>query len=107
MLSPVARGGALRKLILIAALWSGVAAAQTYPSKPLRWLVPTGAGSALDVVARRIAPKLSESLGQPVIVENKPGGNSTLAAREAARAAPDGTTLFQGLVNNAINDALA
>src|SRR4051812_22319889 len=80
--------------------------AQTYPTKPIRWLVPTGPGSALDVAARRVAPKVSEALGQPVIIENKPGGNSVVAAREAARSAPDGYTLFQGLVNNAINDAL-
>ena len=87
-------------------LWEGAASAQTWPTKPIRWLVPTGPGSALDVAARRVAPKVSEALGQPVIIENKPGGNSVVAAREAARSAPDGYTLFQGLVNNAINDAL-
>ena len=70
----------------------------------LRWIVPTGPGSAVDVTARRIAPKLSESLGQPVIVENRPGANSMIGAREVARSAPDGYTLFQGVVNNALND---
>ncbi len=102
----------MKKTVLFATALLGLAAAvspalaQTYPSKAVRWLVPTGAGSALDVVARRVAPKLAEALGQPVIVENKPGGNSVVAAREAARAAPDGHTLYQGVINNAINDVL-
>ncbi len=102
----------MKKTVLFATALLGLAAAvsqplaQPYPSKPVRWLVPTGAGSALDVVARRVAPKLGEALGQPVIVENKPGGNSVVAAREAARAAPDGYTLYQGVINNAINDVL-
>ncbi len=102
----------MKKTVLFATALLGLAAAvspalaQLYPSKPVRWLVPTGAGSALDVVARRVAPKLTEALGQPVIVENKPGGNSVVAAREAARAAPDGYTLYQGVINNAINDVL-
>jgi tripartite-type tricarboxylate transporter receptor subunit TctC len=102
----------MKKTVLFATALLGLAAAvsqpfaQPYPSKAVRWLVPTGAGSALDVVARRVAPKLAEALGQPVIVENKPGGNSVVAAREAARAAPDGHTLYQGVINNAINDVL-
>src|SRR5580765_6021133 len=90
-------------LILIAAN----ASAQTYPSKPVRWIVPTGPGSAVDVNARRVTPKLAEALGQPVIVENRPGANSMIGGREAARSAPDGYTLYQAVVNNAINDALA
>jgi tripartite-type tricarboxylate transporter receptor subunit TctC len=85
-------------------LLAGSVLAQPYPSKPLRWIVPTGPGSAVDVTARRIAPRLSEALGQPVIVENRPGAGSMIGAREAARAAPDGYTLFQAVVNNAIND---
>ena len=95
--------------LLLLALWlaSGLAAAQSYPSKPIRWIVPTGPGSAVDVQARRVAPKLGEALGQTVVVENRPGANSMIGAREAARAAPDGYTVFQAVVNNAINDALA
>jgi tripartite-type tricarboxylate transporter receptor subunit TctC len=93
----------LAGLLLAASLIAPVRA-QTYPAKPLRWIVPTGPGSAVDVTARRIAPNLSQSLGQPVIVENRPGANSMIGAREVARSAPDGYTLFQGVVNNALND---
>jgi tripartite-type tricarboxylate transporter receptor subunit TctC len=85
-------------------LFAACAFGQQYPAKPVRWIVPTGPGSAVDVTARRIAPKLSESLGQPVVVDNRPGASSMIGAREAARSAPDGHTLFQAVVNNALND---
>ena len=91
-------------LVLAGWLLAGSVTAQPYPSKPVRWIVPTGPGSAVDVTARRIAPKLSEALGQPVIVDNRPGAGSMIGAREAARSAPDGYTLFQAVVNNALND---
>jgi tripartite-type tricarboxylate transporter receptor subunit TctC len=97
----------MKLLVIATLLWASAAGAQTWPAKPIRWIVPTGPGSAVDVNARRIAPRLGEALGQPVIVENKPGANSMIGAREVARAAPDGYTLFQAVVNNAINDALA
>jgi len=85
-------------------LLAGSVFAQQYPAKPVRWIVPTGPGSAVDVTARRIAPKPSETLGQPVVVDNRPGANSMIGAREVARSAPDGYTLFQAVVNNALND---
>jgi tripartite-type tricarboxylate transporter receptor subunit TctC len=97
----------MRFALLFAFVLAAPALAQPYPSKPIRWIVPTGPGSAVDVQARRVAPKLGEALGQPVVVENRPGANSMIGAREAARAAPDGYTVFQAVVNNAINDALA
>jgi tripartite-type tricarboxylate transporter receptor subunit TctC len=87
-------------------LCASTAFAQGWPAKPIRWIVPTGPGSAVDVNARRIAPRLAEALGQPVVIENRAGANGMIAAREAARAAPDGYTLYQAVINNALNDLL-
>ena len=67
------------------AIFSQSAVAQTFPTKPLRIIVTAVAGSAPDVRARQIAPKLSESLGQTVIVENRPGANGRIAAQQAAQ----------------------
>ena len=80
--------------------------AQPFPSKPLRIIEPAGVGSAVDVFARKLAGPLAERLGQPVVVENRPGGNSAIGAREAARAPADGYTLFHANINNSLNDLL-
>ena len=74
--------------------------AQNYPSRAVRIIEPAGPGSAVDVFARKLTPGLADKFGQSVVVENRPGGNSSIGAREAARAAPDGHTLF-----HATNDA--
>jgi tripartite-type tricarboxylate transporter receptor subunit TctC len=81
--------------------------AQSYPSKPIRIVIPFPPGNTTDIMTRLIAPKMSERLGQPVIVENKPGANSMIGAREVARAPADGYTLFQAVINNALNDVIA
>jgi len=68
-------------------------AQQPWPSRPLKLLVPLAAGSTADIVSRAIGAELSKSLGQPVVVENKPGAGGTIAMAELARSAPDGYTL--------------
>jgi len=83
----------------------GIPQAQGFPSKPLHLIVPSVAGSSPDVRARQIAAKLGESFGQPVIVDNRPGGNGLIGAQQAVKAAPDGYTMFLALINNAIADA--
>jgi tripartite-type tricarboxylate transporter receptor subunit TctC len=67
-------------------------------SKPLRIIVPFTPGGSADILARALAPKLTQSLGQTVVIENKPGAGGTLGATEAARAEPDGNTIFMAHV---------
>ena len=94
----IARAAALVTLASLAAL------AQEYPGRPLRLIVADGPGSVGDARARTIAAKMAEGLGQPVVVENKPGANMVIAAEAAARAAPDGYTMFMGnTLTHAIN----
>ncbi|NBS57048.1 MAG: tripartite tricarboxylate transporter substrate binding protein, partial [Betaproteobacteria bacterium] len=78
---------------------AGIASAQStaaYPSKAIKWLIPFSAGGPTDVLARAIAPKLSEALGQPVVVENRVGAGGSLAMDTVAKAAPDGYTIGMG-----------
>ncbi|HXM81851.1 MAG TPA: tripartite tricarboxylate transporter substrate binding protein [Burkholderiales bacterium] len=70
--------------------------AQAYPTKPVRLIVPYPAGGATDFFARTVFTKMSESLGQPVVVENRPGAGTAIGASEVARSAPDGYTLLLG-----------
>ncbi|ETR76999.1 ABC transporter substrate-binding protein [Afipia sp. P52-10] len=81
-------------LLLTSALFAGLARADTYPSKTVTLVLPFGAGSATDTSTRIIAQQLSAALGQPVVIENKPGANGMIAASYVARSAPDGYTLF-------------
>ena len=79
-----------------AALVCGGAAAQ-YPARPIRLLAPIPPGGGPDIVARLIAPKLTDALGQPAVVENRVGGNGTLAGELVAKSPPDGYTLLVGM----------
>src|SRR5258706_7281435 len=78
----------------LALLLVAFSAAAQYPSRPIRLLVPNPPGGATDTLARLVAPKLSEKLGQPVVVDNRPGSNGNLASETVARATPDGHTLL-------------
>jgi tripartite-type tricarboxylate transporter receptor subunit TctC len=85
---------------------SAARAQQAYPAKPIRLILPFPPGGSTDIVARLIGQKLTESWGQPVLIENRPGAGGNIAAETAARAAPDGYTLFQVNVANAIGATL-
>jgi hypothetical protein len=73
---------------------STTAVSGSYPSQPIRIIVPGSAGGVLDINVRKISDKLSQSLGQPVIVDNRPGANGIIAAELAAKAKPDGYTVL-------------
>jgi tripartite-type tricarboxylate transporter receptor subunit TctC len=79
------------------------ASAQNFPVKPIRFIAG-GAGSPADMRARQVAQKMKESLGQPVVVDNRPGANGAIGARLAARSAPDGYTLFNCSILHVLND---
>jgi tripartite-type tricarboxylate transporter receptor subunit TctC len=85
---------------------SRVAWAQTYPVRPVRMIVGFGAGGATDVIARIVAQRLSERLGQTFVVENRPGAGTNLATEAVVRAAPDGYTLLVATSSNTINATL-
>jgi tripartite-type tricarboxylate transporter receptor subunit TctC len=96
---------ALRLLatLLLSALVATPAPAQNYPNRPITMIVPFAAGGLTDVPARVLAAMLRERVGQNVVVENKPGGSGTLGGAYAARAAPDGYTLFANSIADAQN----
>src|SRR5688572_31070211 len=98
----------MKRLIAVAlALAASGALAQSFPSKPIRVIIPFVAGGSSDIVGRAIASKLQEQLGQPAVVENRPGANGAIAAEFVAKADPDGHTVLVGSIGVfSINAAL-
>ncbi len=86
--------------------WHAACAQTSYPAKPIRLILPFPPGGSTDIVARLVGQKLTESWGQPVLIENRPGAGGNIAAETASRAAADGYTLFQVNVANAIGATL-
>ena len=96
----------LAALALAALPMSAALAQQDYPSRPIKLIVPYAAGGGTDTAARAMSQRLGELLGQPVIVENKPGASTIPGTQFVAKAAPDGYTLLMGTANLATNVAL-
>jgi tripartite-type tricarboxylate transporter receptor subunit TctC len=92
----------MQSVVLAAATIAGSAMAQSWPSKTITLIVPFPAGGTTDVLARALADALSKRLGQPVIVESKPGAGATLGADYVAKAKPDGYTLLMGAVHHTV-----
>ncbi|MCK9513724.1 MAG: tripartite tricarboxylate transporter substrate binding protein [Pigmentiphaga sp.] len=99
----------LKKIIAalgLAVLASTAAAQSAYPERPIRFVVPYPPGGFTDILARTISPKMSETLGQPLVVENRGGGGSTIGTDIVAKAAPDGYTILLVAPDVAINESL-
>src|SRR5882757_4587478 len=103
------------RTLKIVALCAGVAiilvavttpiSAQTFPTQPIKVLIGFGPGSAADILARLVGKQMEASLGQPIVVENRPGNSSMIAAETVTRAPADGYTLFMATIANTLNPA--
>ncbi len=83
-------------IVLMANVFASVAIAENYPARPIRLITPQSAGASMDILVRILTPKLTELLGQPVVVDNRGGAGGVIGVETAARAAPDGYTLVMG-----------
>lgn len=92
--------------LLAASLLAATAAAQGFPSKPIKLVVPFTAGSGTDIIARTVGEVMGRNLGQPVIVENKPGAGGTIGAAQVAKSEPDGHTILIHSSGHALNPAI-
>src|SRR5687768_14120766 len=99
----LSRGAAIIVLTLAGA---NAAHSQSYPTKPVRMIVPFAPGGNTDIIARVFAPKMSELLGQQIIIDNRGGAGSTIGTEAAARAAPDGYVLLTVSAAHTINPAM-
>jgi len=93
-------------LALVLALWATLALAQEYPNRPVKIVVPFAAGGPADVYARFLAQRLQDSLGQPFVVEDRPGGGSVVGTEVVAKSAPDGYTLLLMSNTHTVNESL-
>jgi len=91
-------------LLVLAGLMAVPVSAQNFPSRPIRIMAPFAPGGPVDITARIVAQKLGESLGQPVIVENRAGASGMIGAEQVAKSTPDGNTL---LANSSIHVAIS
>ncbi len=103
---PIKRGLLRFGVLLACGLLGLPAVAQTWPARPIRLVVPFPPGGLIDNMARLVAPRLAQELGQPVVIDNKPGAGGNLGAAEASRAAPDGYTLLMASPPLTISPAL-
>ena len=87
-------------------LTAGATAQQAYPTKPIRFVIPFTAGSSTDIMGRTIAERMAQSIGQPIVIENRPGAGGTIAAAAVARAEPDGYTVLVHSGSHAVNPAI-
>ena len=94
-------------LVLAAALIAPVLhAAENYPTRPIRMIIPSGAGGVTDILGRAIAPKLADSFGQQVVIDNRPGASGILGTSIVAKSAPDGYTLLMAFPSHPVNQSL-
>ncbi len=95
-----------RFFLLLVALLSATAGAQSYPAKPVRYLIPMSPGSGADTIGRIIAGGMSPALGQQVVIDNRTGAAGNIGAELAAKSPPDGYTVFQASMTHAVNATL-
>ena len=81
-------------------------AAETFPSRPIRLIIPSGAGGITDILGRNIVPKLSDALGQQVVIDNRPGASGIVGSQIVAKSAPDGYTLLMAFPSHVVNPSL-
>ncbi len=102
----IARIAGLAATVLALAGAAGAAQAQPFPSKPIRLIVPSVPGGILDTVARTIAAKMADDLGQPFVIENRPGAGGVIGSEQAVTSAPDGYTIVKLATSHAINPSV-
>lgn len=95
-----------RWLIAAALVAPALHAAENYPNRPIRMIIPSGAGGITDIIGRAIAPKLADSLGQQVVIDNRPGASGILGTGIVAKSTPDGYTLLMAFPSHPVNQSL-